>query len=133
MSTMTTTPLLYDEASLSELARGLTGSEILRISGQITALKAEGREICNLTVGDFSPAEFRIPARLEALLQQALAAGHTNYPPSAGDLALLQAGSGAPLWSRVLRHCRRLAAHHLCRVRRRRRSRRQGCLPHPLL
>src|ERR1700682_1816671 len=91
MSTMTTTPLLYDEASLSELARGLTGSEILRISGQITALKAEGREICNLTVGDFSPSEFRIPSRLETLILEALAAGQTNYPPSDGVLDLRKA------------------------------------------
>ncbi len=88
---MTTTTLVQDETALSQVARGLTGSEILRISGQITALKAEGREICNLTVGDFSPTEFRIPARLEALIQEALAAGHTNYPPSDGVLDLRKA------------------------------------------
>ncbi len=88
---MTTTTLVQDETTLSQLARGLTGSEILRISGQITALKAEGREICNLTVGDFSPTEFRIPARLEALIQEALAAGQTNYPPSDGVLDLRKA------------------------------------------
>jgi aspartate aminotransferase len=88
---MTTTTLVQDETALSQLARGLTGSEILRISGQITALKAEGREICNLTVGDFSPTEFRIPARLEALIQKALAAGQTNYPPSDGVLDLRKA------------------------------------------
>jgi aspartate aminotransferase len=84
----TSTPVLQDETALSQLARGLTGSEILRISGEITALKAGGREICNLTVGDFSSTEFRIPARLEALIAEALAAGQTNYPPSDGVLDL---------------------------------------------
>jgi aspartate aminotransferase len=84
----TSTPVLQDETALSQLARGLTGSEILRISGEITALKAGGREICNLTVGDFSSTEFRIPARLEALIAEALAAGQTNYPPADGVLDL---------------------------------------------
>ena len=50
---------------LSSLAAGLTGSEILKIAGQIRELAATGREICNLTVGDFSPKEFRIPPELE--------------------------------------------------------------------
>ena len=40
------------DASLSGLARGVVGSEILKIAAQIRALKAQGREICNLTVGD---------------------------------------------------------------------------------
>jgi aspartate aminotransferase len=89
--TTTTSALAPDVTALSTLAQGLTGSEILRISAEITALKNEGREICNLTVGDFSPAEFRIPARLEALIQEALAAGQTNYPPSDGVLDLRKA------------------------------------------
>jgi aspartate aminotransferase len=88
--TTTTTPV-QDQTALSKLAQGLVGSEILRISGQITALKGEGREICNLTVGDFSSTEFRIPARLEALILEALAGGHTNYPPSDGVLDLRKA------------------------------------------
>src|SRR5688572_30353639 len=41
------------DASLSDLARGVVGSEILRIAAEIRALKAAGSEICNLTVGDF--------------------------------------------------------------------------------
>jgi aspartate aminotransferase len=91
IETMTSTPMLHDETALSSLARGLTGSEILRISAEITALKATGREICNLTVGDFSPTEFRIPQRLEALILEALSAGNTNYPPSDGVLDLRKA------------------------------------------
>ncbi|MES1206436.1 MAG: aminotransferase class I/II-fold pyridoxal phosphate-dependent enzyme [Pseudomonadota bacterium] len=79
------------DASLSELARGVVGSEILRIAADIRALKAKGAEICNLTVGDFDPAQFPVPARLLAGVQQALAAGHTNYPPSDGMPALREA------------------------------------------
>ena len=49
------------DGSLSELARGVVGSEILKIAAQIRALKAQGAEICNLTVGDFDPSQFPIP------------------------------------------------------------------------
>jgi len=79
---------LAEQSSLSEMARGLVGSEILKIAGEIRALQATGRTICNLTVGDFSPSEFRIPPALEAAIARALAAGQTNYPPSDGILEL---------------------------------------------
>ena len=78
-------------AALSSLARGLIGSEILKISGEVRALCDQGRDICNLTVGDFSPKEFRIPARLEQLIRQMLVAGETNYPPSDGTKEMRQA------------------------------------------
>ncbi len=79
------------DASLSDLARGVVGSEILKIAAQIRALKAQGAEICNLTVGDFDPTQFPIPDKLLAGVQKALADGHTNYPPSDGVLALREA------------------------------------------
>jgi aspartate aminotransferase len=72
----------------SAMADGLVGSEILAIAAQIRALKAEGATLCNLTVGDFDPAEFRIPKRLEELITEALARGETNYPPSEGLMPL---------------------------------------------
>lgn len=80
-----------DATALSALAQGLTGSEILKIASEIRALCDSGREICNLTVGDFSPKEFRIPPELEQLIAEALAAGETNYPPSDGVKELRQA------------------------------------------
>src|SRR5437667_11175407 len=79
------------ERALSSLARGLIGSEILKISGEVRALCEQGRDICNLTVGEFSPKEFRIPARLEQLIRQMLVAGETNYPPSDGTKEMRQA------------------------------------------
>ncbi len=79
------------DASLSKLARGVVGSEILRIAAEIRALQAKGAEICNLTVGDFDPKQFPIPAQLLAGVKDALGAGQTNYPPSDGVLALREA------------------------------------------
>jgi len=79
------------DAGLSSLARGIIGSEILKISAQIRALKAKGAVLCNLTVGDFDPAYFPIPNELLEGTRAALAAGHTNYPPSDGVLALREA------------------------------------------
>jgi len=69
---------------LSALAQGLVGSEILKIAGEIRALADAGRDICNLTVGDFSSKEFRIPDRLLHEIVEALQRGETNYPPSDG-------------------------------------------------
>jgi len=82
-----------DEADrgLSSLARGVIGSEILRIAAEIRALKAKGAAICNLTVGDFDPAHFPIPAELLDATRAALVEGHTNYPPSDGVLVLREA------------------------------------------
>jgi len=73
------------------LAHGLTGSEILKIGAEVRAMRAAGTEICNLTVGDFDPAEFRIPRYLEDRIEEALRRGETNYPPSDGTLPLRQA------------------------------------------
>ena len=79
------------EAGLSKLARGLIGSEVLKIATEIRALIAGGQPVCNLTVGDFDPKEFRPPERLIAGVQKALLGGHTNYPPSNGVLELRRA------------------------------------------
>jgi aspartate aminotransferase len=76
---------------VSSIASGLVGSEILKIAADVRALVASGRDICNLTVGDFSPSEFRIPAVLEQGIVEALRRGETNYPPSDGTLPLREA------------------------------------------
>ena len=76
---------------VSAIAGSLVGSEILKIAADVRALVASGRDICNLTVGDFSPSEFRIPEELEHGIVDALRRGETNYPPSDGTLALREA------------------------------------------
>jgi len=68
----------------SELASTMQGSQILRIAAEIRALIAAGERICNLTVGDFDPKQFPIPAFLEEHIALALHRRETNYPPSTG-------------------------------------------------
>jgi len=89
-----------DDTSLSSLSRGLIGSEVLRIAAEIRTRVSQGQVVCNLTVGDFDPREFRPPDRLLAGVQRALESGHTNYPPSNGTLELRQAVTryGAREW-----------------------------------
>lgn len=81
---MTVAPPVDLASGLSHIAQGLIGSEILKVSREVSALCDAGRDICNLTVGDFSPREFRIPAALEREIVDALRRGETNYPPSDG-------------------------------------------------
>ncbi|HYO78161.1 MAG TPA: aminotransferase class I/II-fold pyridoxal phosphate-dependent enzyme [Thermoanaerobaculia bacterium] len=76
------------DASLSSLAQGLTGSEVLKIAREVRAVIDSGRAVANLTVGDFSPAEFRIPKPLEELIVAKLRGGQTNYPPSEGTMEM---------------------------------------------
>lgn len=89
MATTThSTPAVNSGARVTAIAGSLVGSEILKIAADVRALVAGGREICNLTVGDFSPTEFRIPEVLEREIVQGLQRGETNYPPSDGTLPL---------------------------------------------
>lgn len=72
------------DGRLSLMASKLQGSEILKIASDVRAMLADGQEICDLTVGDFSPAQFRIPKLLEHSLKDALTRGETYYPPTDG-------------------------------------------------
>src|SRR5438270_622276 len=76
---------------LSGMAKGLIGSEILRIASEIRAAVTAGQKIANFTVGDFSPRESHIADRLRDGTRRAQAAGETNYPPSDGVLRLREA------------------------------------------
>jgi aspartate aminotransferase len=76
---------------MSAMAAGLLGSEILKIASDIRALGAQGQKICNLTVGDFNPTEFRIPQFLEEAVIRHYKNGQTNYPPSDGIIELRHA------------------------------------------
>jgi len=77
--------------ALTGRAYTMLGSRILGIASQVRAMQAQGVEICNLTVGDFSPAHFRIPEDLRIKIGERLAAGDTNYPPSDGLPEMRQA------------------------------------------
>ena len=79
------------DGSLSDRVRGLIGSEILKIAGEIRQMIRDGHEICNLTVGDFNSSQFPIPRVLREKIQDALERGETNYPPPDGVRALREA------------------------------------------
>lgn len=68
----------------SKLSENLRASAILRVAGEVRALVKEGRQITDLTVGDFSSKEFRIPRELEDGIIEALRAGESTYPPPIG-------------------------------------------------
>ena len=76
---------------ISQMAAGLSGSEIIRIGNQVSEQVRQGANICNLTIGDFDTRIFPIPAALNAGIQQAYQAGLTNYPPAAGLAELREA------------------------------------------
>jgi aspartate aminotransferase len=74
--------------SVSVLAQTLKGSEIIKIGNEINELKRQGQNIANLTIGDFDPAIYPIPAELQQGIIEAYQAHQTNYPPADGVLAL---------------------------------------------
>ncbi len=76
------------------MARGLVGSEILKIAASVRALLAAGKEVCNLTVGDFASKQFPIPRKLAEETRAAIDAGETNYPPADGVMELRKAIQG---------------------------------------
>ncbi|KIO77086.1 aminotransferase [Pedobacter lusitanus] len=74
--------------NVSVLANTLIGSEIIKIGNEVNELKSKGAKIANLTIGDFDPSIFPIPAELKAEIVDAYIHNHTNYPAADGILAL---------------------------------------------
>src|SRR6185312_7632133 len=69
---------------LSQLSQNLQASGILRIGAEVRALAATGKEVTDLSVGDFAPKYFRIPTELEEGIVGALRDGESSYPPASG-------------------------------------------------
>lgn len=78
---------------ISRLADQLSGSEIIRIGNAVSEQIRQGATICNLTIGDFDPVLFPIPAGLRDGVSAAYQAGQTNYPPAAGTADMRQAAA----------------------------------------
>ena len=78
---------------ISRLADQMSGSEIIRIGNAVSEQIRQGETICNLTIGDFDPQLFPIPAELRDGIIAAYQAGHTNYPPAAGTADMRQAAA----------------------------------------
>jgi len=68
----------------SKLAEGLKGSEIIKIAGEVNALKAQGEAIYNQTIGDFDSNIFPIPEELKQAIVDAYNDNQTNYPAANG-------------------------------------------------
>lgn len=83
-------PLVFHPAIMhvNEMASSLAGSQILALAEDIKAQVQAGRQVYNLTIGDFDPQLFPIPELLRAGIATAYAAGETQYPASNGMPAL---------------------------------------------
>ena len=77
--------------SLSDLARGMHMSGILRTAQQVRELRAAGTPVLDLSLGDFGSKYFSIPEKLLRGIERALESGTTNYPPPPGLPALRKA------------------------------------------
>lgn len=66
------------------MAETLIGSEIIRQSNEVNEKIRNGALIYNLTIGDFDPKVFPIPAALLDEIIYAYREGHTNYPMANG-------------------------------------------------
>lgn len=93
------TPWLSEPGTLpartgSDLARKMKGSEILAIAGEVVAVRARGATVANYTIGDFAPAEFRVPPYFLEQLQHFENAGENYYPPAIGTDELRNAVRG---------------------------------------
>jgi len=76
---------------LSHLSETLIGSEIVKLGGEIRERIRQGERIYNFTVGDFDPAIFPIPQKLEDEIVDAYRKHFTNYPAAEGNLDLREA------------------------------------------
>lgn len=78
---------------VSVLAQNLSGSEIIKIAGEINELKKQGQNIANLTIGDFDSNIYPIPTELKDGIIDAYNHNQTNYPPADGMLNLRESVS----------------------------------------
>lgn len=78
---------------VSRMAETLIASEIIKLAGEINEKIKQGEKIYNLTIGDFDPKVFPIPAELEKEIIKAYTNHETNYPPADGMLETRKAVS----------------------------------------
>lgn len=81
----------YQSFPVSAMADTLIGSEIIKLGNEIAEKIKAGEKIANMTIGDFDPAVFPIPEKLQEEIIRAYREGHTNYPMANGVPELRQA------------------------------------------
>jgi len=79
--------------NISKLAENIIGSEIIKLAAEVNEKIKQGEKIYNLTIGDFNPKVFPIPAELKQFIIKAYEDDNTNYPTADGMLELRQAVS----------------------------------------
>ncbi len=78
---------------VSKLAENIIGSEIIKLAAEVNEKIKQGEKVLNLTIGDFNPKEFPIPAELKQYIVDEYFNDQTNYPAADGMLELRQAVS----------------------------------------
>ena len=81
------------KSKVSKLAENIIGSEIIKLAGEVNEKIKLGEKIYNMTIGDFNPKEFPIPAELKQYIVDAYFDDQTNYPAADGMLELRNAVS----------------------------------------
>lgn len=78
---------------VSRMAESLIGSEIIKLAAEINEKIRNGETVYNLTIGDFNPKIFPIPAGLKQAIIEAYQNDETNYPAADGVAELRKAVS----------------------------------------
>ncbi len=79
--------------AVSQMADSLIGSEIIKLAAEINEKIRNGETVYNLTIGDFNPKIFPIPAGLKKAIIEAYNNDETNYPAADGVAELRKAVS----------------------------------------
>lgn len=80
-----------NQPKVSDLAHGIIGSEIIKLAAEVNEKIKQGEKIYNMTIGDFNPKQFPIPAELKQYIIDEYFTDQTNYPEADGMLALRNA------------------------------------------
>lgn len=72
------------ELIISDIAENIIASEIIKLAWEVNEKIKKGEKIYNLTIGDFNPKIFPIPAELKKEIIAAYENDETNYPPAEG-------------------------------------------------
>ncbi|HEV7231346.1 MAG TPA: aminotransferase class I/II-fold pyridoxal phosphate-dependent enzyme [Bacteroidia bacterium] len=72
------------ELKVSQIAENIIGSEIIKLAAEVNEKIRAGEKIYNLTIGDFNPKIFPIPAGLKKAIVDAYNSDETNYPVAEG-------------------------------------------------
>jgi len=81
---MNVTSTLPKELIVSDIAKNIIGSEIIKLAWEVNDKIKKGEKIYNLTIGDFNPDVFPIPDELKKEIIAAYEKNETNYPPAEG-------------------------------------------------